>query len=117
MGAPENRSTPNNPPAIGPKPTSQRQNLSLQGQSLDLEASLDSTAPELNRSRPVGLDRQNAFDHSDEIEQPTQDDASHTADTQGIIDAIGENTLLVTQFISELADRVKNLETSVNETN
>ena len=116
MGAPENRSTPRDPPAIGPKPAPQRQDLSLHGKSLVLETSSNSTAPELSRSRQAGLDRQNSFDHSDQVEQPSNDDA-HTADTQGIIDAIGENTLLVTQFISELADRVKNLETSVNETN
>ena len=109
MGEPGETSTPRNPPIIMPKPAPQRQDLSIQGRTLNLESSLDSTAPELNSSR--GLSRQDAFDEAldEETEQP-----SANASAAEIVEAIGENTLAVSRFIGELADRVKKLETSVN---
>ena len=107
MGEPGESSTPRNPPIITPKPAPQRRDLSIQGRTLNLESSLDSTAPELNSSR--GLSRQNAFDEAlNDAEQPANASAAE------IVEAIGENTLAVSRFIGELADRVKKLETSVN---
>lgn len=109
MEAPEDSSTPRNPPIITPKPTPQRRDLTSEGQTLDLDGSLDSAAP--NLSRRSNLSRQNAFE-ADSEELPMSPNS--TASAQEIIDAIATNTIKVTEFIGELADRVKNLETSVN---
>ena len=108
MEAPDDSSTPRNPPIIVPKATPQRRDLIDQGEVLDLDKSLDSTAPSL--SRRANLSRQDAFEDLDEL--PLSPNS--TASTQDIVDAIGENTIKVSRFIGELADRVKDLETSVN---
>ena len=108
LEAPDDSSTPRNPPIIAPKATPQRRDLIDQGEVLDLDKSLDSTAP--NLSRRANLSRQNAFEDLDE--SPLSPNS--TASTQDIVDAIGENTMKVSRFIGELADRVKDLETSVN---
>ena len=111
MDAPEDSSTPKNPPIIAPKPTPQRRDLVSHGQTLDLDASSNSAAPDLSTSRRANLSRQNAFE--DVIEE-TPMSPSSTASTQDIVDAIALNTMEVTRYIGELADRVKDLETSVN---
>ena len=107
---PGDSSTPRIPPIIGAKPTPQRRDLASQGRTLDLDRSLDSTAP--NLSRRSNLSRQDAFEIESE-EAPLS--PSSNASTQDLIDAIAENTTKVSQFIGELADRVKNLETSINQ--
>ena len=111
MEAPEDSSTPRNPPIVAPKPTPQRRDLSSLGQTLDLDTSSSSAAPDLSTSRRANLSRQNAFEDVNE-ESPLSPGSN--ASTQDIVDAIALNTMEVTKYIGALADRVKDLETSVS---
>lgn len=116
LGAPEESSTPKQPPSITSKPAPQRRDLSIHGQTLELSGNSNSAAPELSSSRQLGLSRQDAIDLEDQEEVDEPNPPQPAACTQDIIDAVAENTLQVTMFISDLADRVKDLESSVNKT-
>ena len=115
LGTPGESSTPRNPPTLAPKPTPQRRDLSTHGRTLDLSEQMDSTAPELSSSRQSTFGRQDAFDLEDgELDLIGPNSPHSAASAQDIVEAIAENTMRVTEFISDLADRVKSLETSVN---